>query len=127
MGIAENIARLRRKYDMTQAEFGEIAGVTDRAVSSWEKGLAEPRMGALQKLADHFGIKKSELIEDDDPPAAPAPNALDLIAKEYGTDTKQALELYVRLDAEDRSEIRGAMKFAFRADKYKIKEGLKIG
>lgn len=64
MGIAENIMKLREQHNLTQAEFGEIAGVTDRAVSAWEKGIAEPRMGAIQKLADYFKITKSSIIED---------------------------------------------------------------
>lgn len=64
MSIANNIIELREKYSLTQAELGEIAGVTDRAVSAWEKGVAEPRMGAIQKIADFFHITKSSIIED---------------------------------------------------------------
>lgn len=64
MSIANNIIKLREKYGLTQAELGEIAGVTDRAVSAWEKGVAEPRMGAVQKIADYFNIQKSVVIDD---------------------------------------------------------------
>jgi len=64
MGVPENIKRLREKANMTQADFGRIAGVTDKAVSSWEQGTAEPRMGAVQKIADYFGLKKSDVIDD---------------------------------------------------------------
>ena len=64
MGIAENIKALREQHNMTQAEFGKIAGVSDKAVSTWENGTAEPRMGAIQKIADYFHIPKSVLIED---------------------------------------------------------------
>ena len=65
MSISDNIKRLREKYNLTQIELGKIAGVSDKAVSSWENGTAEPRIGAVQKIADHFGIKKSEVIDDD--------------------------------------------------------------
>lgn len=65
MSIAENIKRLRTEHGLSQAEFGAIAGVTDKAVSTWEKGIKEPRMGAIQKIADHFHIKKSDIIEDE--------------------------------------------------------------
>lgn len=51
MGIAENIKRLREAHDMTQEEFGKIAGVSAMAVSQWENGRAVPRMGAVEKLA----------------------------------------------------------------------------
>ncbi|MGR5992029.1 helix-turn-helix domain-containing protein [Bacillus paranthracis] len=58
MSIGKNIKKLRDKHNLSQKEFGEIAGVSDKAVSTWEKGLKEPRMGAIQKIADHFEILK---------------------------------------------------------------------
>ncbi len=64
MSISENIKLLREKYRLSQKDLALIAGVSDKAVSTWERGLKEPRMGAIQKIADHFGIKKSNLIED---------------------------------------------------------------
>jgi len=65
MNIGENIKRLRQIYDLSQKDLAEIAGVTDKAVSTWEIGIKEPRMGAIQKIADYFGFKKSNIIEDD--------------------------------------------------------------
>ena len=65
MGIKENIKILRDKYNLSQRDFAKIAGVTDKAVSSWESGTKEPRMGAIQKIADYFNIQKSNIIEDD--------------------------------------------------------------
>ena len=65
MSIADNIRRLRESHGMSQAEFGQIAGVTDKAVSTWENGLKIPRMGAVQKIADYFHIPKSEILDDD--------------------------------------------------------------
>ena len=62
MSIASNIKHLREAHGMSQAEFGNIAGVTDKAVSSWETGKKEPRMGAIQKIADHFGIRKRSCV-----------------------------------------------------------------
>lgn len=64
MGIAENLKNLRAKYKLSQKELATIAGVSDKAVSTWENGIKEPRMGAIQKIADHFGLLKSDLIED---------------------------------------------------------------
>lgn len=61
--ISENIKNLRLQHGLTQAEFGIIAGASDKAVSTWEKGTAVPRMGSLQRIADHFGITKSSIIE----------------------------------------------------------------
>lgn len=66
MGIKENIKLLREKYKLSQKDLAIIAGVTDKAVSTWESGAKEPRMGAIQKIADHFGLLKSDIIEDID-------------------------------------------------------------
>lgn len=63
MSIGENIKRLRERFGLTQAQLGDIAGVSDKAVSTWEKGANVPRMGAIQRMADYFGIPKSEIIE----------------------------------------------------------------
>lgn len=75
MSIGANIRRLRERNGLTQEEFGKIAKVSAMAVSQWENDRAVPRMGAVQALADHFGISKGEIIDDD--PAAKTPaNAL---------------------------------------------------
>lgn len=67
MGIAENIKRLRLEHGLSQAELGAIAGVTDKAVSTWETGAKEPRMNAIGRIADYFHIQKSDIIEDGRP------------------------------------------------------------
>lgn len=64
MSIGKNIKELRGKYNLSQKEFAEIAGVTDKAVSTWENELKEPRMGVIQKIADYYGLQKSDLIEE---------------------------------------------------------------
>lgn len=69
MSIADNIKKLRESHGLNQIEFGRIAGVSDKAVSTWENGLKVPRMGAVQKLADHFGIPKSDILDDGADPA----------------------------------------------------------
>ena len=62
MGISERIKYLRDLHSLTQAELGKIAGVSDKAVSTWENGSAEPRMGAVQKMSEYFGVSKGWLI-----------------------------------------------------------------
>ncbi|MCM3618709.1 helix-turn-helix domain-containing protein [Sutcliffiella horikoshii] len=64
MSIGKNIKRLREIHNLSQKELAEIAGVSDKAVSTWENGIKEPRMGVIQKIADHFNILKSDIIED---------------------------------------------------------------
>lgn len=73
MTIGENIKQLRERFGLSQLQLGEIAGVSDKAVSTWEKGTNVPRMGVIQKMADYFGITKSEIIEGPKPKEKPTP------------------------------------------------------
>ena len=66
MSIGENIKKLRESHGLTQSQLGDIAGVSDKAVSTWESGLREPRMGAVEKIAQHFGLSKSDLLFGND-------------------------------------------------------------
>lgn len=70
MSIGNNIKQLRLKHGLDQVQLGEIAGVTDKAVSSWENNISVPRMGAIEKMATYFGIKKSDIIEDAETPTS---------------------------------------------------------
>lgn len=72
MSIGSNIRRIRNAHGLTQDEFGKIADVSAMAVSQWENNRAVPRMGAVQAIADHFGINKGEII-DDEPAGSPLP------------------------------------------------------
>ena len=65
MSIGKNISILRHRYNLSQDELAQIAGVTNKAVSAWESNKKTPRMGVIQRIADHFGLKKSDIIEDD--------------------------------------------------------------
>lgn len=63
MAIGENIRNLRLQHCLSQEELANVVGVSDGAVSSWEQNKSVPRMGAIQKMADYFGVQKSTIIE----------------------------------------------------------------
>ena len=63
MAVGDVIKRLRLSHKLSQSELGKIAGVTDKAVSTWEKGEKVPRMGSIEKMATYFGVSKGYLIE----------------------------------------------------------------
>ena len=67
MSIAENIKKIRLEHELSQADLGKIAGVSDKAVSTWELGIKIPRMGAVEKMANYFGIPKSAILDDAQP------------------------------------------------------------
>ena len=64
MAMAENIKKLRKIFGVTQSELARIAGVTENAVSKWENGYADPRMGAIEKMAACYGLSKMNIIEE---------------------------------------------------------------
>ena len=76
MSIAKNIKRVRTDAGMTQEQFGRIAGVSSMAVSQWENGRAVPRMGAVERIADALKIPKSYIIDNENSPRIPFPNAI---------------------------------------------------
>ena len=59
MTIAENIIKLRKLFGVTQREL-----VSENAVSKWENGYSEPRMGAIERMAACYGLTKMNIIED---------------------------------------------------------------
>ena len=48
----------------TQLEIAKSINVSPQTFNTWVKGIAIPRMGKVQALADYFGVKKSDLIEE---------------------------------------------------------------
>lgn len=57
------IAALRKEKGMTQLELAELMGVTDKAVSKWERDLSCPDVSTLPKLAELFGVSVDELMQ----------------------------------------------------------------
>ena len=115
MSIARNIKALRESHNLTQAEFGKIAGVSDKAVSTWENGSAEPRMGAIQKIADYFGVSKGSIIDD----ASPADNTDTLFIEKYGKVVYDHAMEYSRLDDRDQGKVDGFVASLLQDDRYK--------
>lgn len=65
-----NIKKLRLANNLTQAELAAIAGVSDKAVSTWEQGLKNPRKSAIYKLSDYFNVSPAYLEGYTDDPTA---------------------------------------------------------
>lgn len=81
MSIGSNIKRLRTDAQLSQSELGKIAGVTDKAVSTWEADIKTPRMGAVEKMATYFGVPKSAILDDVYPSPASVPPGFEPLPK----------------------------------------------
>ncbi len=62
--IAEKITHLRKKLKMTQKEIGKMLGISNRAVSNWEKQISTPSIENIYKLSKIFGVSVEYLISD---------------------------------------------------------------
>ena len=64
--IGKQIVKLRNQHGYTQDDLAKLLGYSKQTISNWETGLKAPRMGAIQKISDLFGVKKSFIIEGND-------------------------------------------------------------
>jgi len=56
------ITELRKEKGMTQLELAGLLGVTDKAVSKWERDLSCPDVNSLPKLAQVLGVTVDDLL-----------------------------------------------------------------
>lgn len=61
--LGDFIYRLRREKGLSQSELGDMVGVSNKAVSKWETGEANPDISLLKPLSDALGVTADELLE----------------------------------------------------------------
>ena len=90
--FSKNLIRYLSESNKTQKEVAIAIGVSAGTFCDWVKGRAYPRMDKVQMLAEYFGIKKSDLVEDVN------------VGKETVTDKEQlVLDLFHKIP-DDRKE-----------------------
>ena len=60
--IGRFIAECRKQKDLTQMQLSEKLGITDKAISKWERGIAMPDSSIMLELCDILGISVNELL-----------------------------------------------------------------
>ena len=61
--FSENLNRCLARFDKTQKEVADAIGVSPQTFNTWCQGIALPRMGKVQLIADYFGIGKTDQID----------------------------------------------------------------
>ncbi len=61
--LSDNLVRLRKSKNLTQAEFAEIIKYSDKSVSKWETGMSIPNIETLVEIADFYGMTLDDLIK----------------------------------------------------------------
>lgn len=64
MDVGRKIEILRKSRGLSQAEIGEIAGVSSQSVSYWEAGEKSPRLAAVRKICERFGLDLNEFADE---------------------------------------------------------------
>ena len=80
------ISALRKERGLTQLELAQQMGVTDKAVSKWERNLSFPDVASLPKLAEVLGTSVDELLEvktaaEEEPAEPRVPALVELVLK----------------------------------------------
>lgn len=61
--LGARIAELRKQQGMTQLDLAGKLGVTDKAVSKWERDLSCPDIHSLPVLAEVLGVTVEDLMQ----------------------------------------------------------------
>ena len=78
------IAELRKQHGMTQLDLAEKMGVTDKAVSKWERDLSCPDINSIPNLAEILGVSVEELMQvkkEADAPVSKVAEILEIATK----------------------------------------------
>lgn len=60
--IGRFIAEMRRRRNLTQREFADILGISDKTVSKWECGNGMPELSFMQPICNILQIDLNELF-----------------------------------------------------------------
>lgn len=82
--FAKNLATLRKKLSLTQAELAEKLNYSDKAVSKWERAEAIPDASILKQMAVFFNVTIDFLLNEHNEETL---NAVEITA----TETKKSL------------------------------------
>lgn len=61
--VGLNVRRLRKAHDWSQEEFAFETGLHRTYVSGIERGIRNPTVTIVQKLADALGVEAHELLK----------------------------------------------------------------
>lgn len=68
--MAKFILKMRKVRNLTQKDLAEQLGVTDKAVSKWERAVSSPDISLLIPLAKALGVSSGELLSGEKMEAA---------------------------------------------------------
>lgn len=104
--FAKNLNYYIAQSGKQQKEVAKDLGFHATTFNTWCVGKILPKMGKVQKIADYFGIGKSDLID------------VHIESPRQGSPDQSVLDLYHRLDSTDQAKVVERMEVLLEADKY---------
>lgn len=104
--FSENLRYLRKQYKMTQEQLGSALGISNSAISCWERGTREPAFKEVATVCNYFGLTPNMLCF----------SSLELEVKKL-EDVKrvnEAEQLFLQLSADQQNAIIATMKAMVR-------------
>ena len=90
--FSNNLKKHMDNHHLSRLDVANIVGVSQQSVSNWLNCKFEPNMGAIQKLADYFGVLKSDLLDETENKPNIV-NGIDLNKVEFAVFGKEAADL----------------------------------
>lgn len=109
--FAKNLRKYMEQSRKSQKELAEVVGVSAPTFNDWINGKKFPRIDKIQKLADYFGILKSDLIEEK-------------MTEEKGKDNELIANIIVRMRTDEAFRSLVASLYEYDSDKIHAVEGL---
>ena len=109
--FARNLTYYIAMSGKSQKELAEVAGVSAPTFNEWVKAKKFPRIDKIQKLADYFGIQKSDLIEEK-------------MTKKKEKDNDIMADIIVRMRMDD--DFRSLLEALYNLDSAKIKKAKEV-
>lgn len=97
--FSRNLLNVLNETKKSQIDVANAIGVSQQTFNTWCRGVALPRMGKIQLLADYFRINMSDLIEE------PAADASSVVPVQLRWDERELLEKYNLLNDLGRNKV----------------------
>ncbi|MFR6448302.1 MAG: transcriptional repressor LexA [Peptoniphilus grossensis] len=73
--LVKNLIFYLKKLGLTQTEFARELGYPETTVSNWFNKNTYPRPDKIQEMANYFGVRRTDLTENNEEQQAPLKNA----------------------------------------------------
>ncbi len=134
VAFGNRIKKLRTDKQLSLDELARKCGYTSEnarsSIQKIEAGKSDIPASKIKLLAQALEVPIGEIMgwydewdnQFDTEHISKSVKLIELIEEQYGNKTSEAFAMFVQLDSDDQSEIRGEMKQMLKTDKYSVKK-----